>query len=447
MARPQLTYPRLFPVVARLALVLAAVLTLARPVLADTFEKRIVGYFVQWGIYARDYEPADIPAQSLTHINYAFMAVNAETGAIYSYDSWADFQKVFGAKNGLPAQTWDQSSANQAGNFGRLRDLKALYPHVKVLLSVGGWTLSGPFPTVAANAAKRQAFAASAAEWVSSRGFDGIDIDWEYPSQTDSDNFTALIEATREALDARGLADGKTYLLTVAAPAGPSNIAVWNLPRLAAALDWINIMTYDYHGGWDSITGHLAPLYANPADPAADKATWNAAWAVQAYLDGGVPAAKLHLGIPFYGRSWEAVPAANNGLFQSGQAGPGLGVAGNWENGVLDYWKVLEIAQDGNHAVSFDEAARAPSLYGANLSSGLSSGGLFVTFENTASLAEKLSAAKSLGLGGVMFWELSGDVRDVTDADSLLGVMARTFKTTAGGAAAASPLMLLLLDS
>jgi chitinase len=433
--------------VARFALVLAAVFALARPALADTFEKRIVGYFVQWGIYARDYEPADIPAQSLTHINYAFMAVNAETGAIYSYDSWADFQKVFGAKNGLPAQTWDQSSANQAGNFGRLRDLKALYPHVKVLLSVGGWTLSGPFPTVAANAAKRQAFAASAAEWVSSRGFDGIDIDWEYPSQTDSDNFTALIEATREALDARGLADGKTYLLTVAAPAGPSNIAVWNLPRLAAALDWINIMTYDYHGGWDSITGHLAPLYANPADPAADKATWNAAWAVQAYLDGGVPAAKLHLGIPFYGRSWEAVPATNNGLFQSGQAGPGLGVAGNWENGVLDYWKVLEIAQDGNHAALFDEAARAPYLYGANLSSGLSSGGLFVTFESAASLAEKLSAAKSLGLGGVMFWELSGDVRDVTDADSLLGVMARTFKTTAGGAAATSPLMLLLLDS
>ncbi|MEF3697220.1 glycoside hydrolase family 18 protein [Desulfolutivibrio sp.] len=432
------------PLGARFFLALAFLCCLSAPVHAGSFNSRIVGYFVQWGIYARDYEPADIPAQILTHINYAFMAVNAETGQLSSYDAWADLQKVFAAKNGLPAQTWDQSAANLAGNFGRLRDLKALYPHMKVLLSVGGWTLSGPFPAVAADAAKRQAFAASAADWVSGQGFDGIDIDWEYPSLADRDNFSALIEATRQALDAKGLADGKTYLLTVAAPAGPSNMAVWDLARLAPSLDWFNIMTYDYHGGWDATTGHLAPLYENPADPSADRATWNADWAVQAYLAGGVPAQKIHLGIPFYGRSWEAVPATDNGLFQSGQAGPNLGVAGNWENGVLDYWKAMDIARDGSHAVNFDTAARAPFIYGANLSSGLASGGLFVTFENTASLTEKLARAKTLGLGGVMFWELSGDVRDVTDADSLLGLMARTLTTDA--AATSMPWLMLLLD-
>lgn len=432
------------PVAALSLLALAFFCCLSVTAHAEGFNKRIVGYFAQWGIYASEYEPADIPAQSLTHINYAFMAVNAETGQISSYDTWADLQKVFAAKNGLPAQTQDQSAANLAGNFGRLRDLKALYPHVKVLLSVGGWTLSGPFPAVAADAVKRQAFAASAADWVSGQGFDGIDIDWEYPSLADRDNFSALIEATRQALDARGLADGKTYLLTVAAPAGPSNMAVWDLARLAASLDWFNIMTYDYHGGWDATTGHLAPLYENPADPSPDRAVWNADWAVQAYLAGGVPAHKINLGIPFYGRSWEAVPATDNGLFQSGQAGPNLGVAGNWENGVLDYWKAMDIARDGNHAVNFDAAARASFIYGANLSSGLSSGGLFVTFENTASLSEKLALTKTLGLGGVMFWELSGDIRDVTNADSLLGLMARTFATDSS--ATSMPWLMLLLD-
>ncbi len=276
----------------------------ARPAPAAAYSKRIIGYFVQWAVYARGYEPADIPADKLTHVNYAFLAVNAATGQLYSIDTYADFQKVFPAKNGLPAQTWDQSAANAAGNFGRLRDVKALHPDLKVLLSVGGWTLSSPFP------------------------------------------------------------------------------------------------------------------------------------AVGAYLEAGVPAAKLAMGIPFYGRSWETVPATDHGLFQSGLAGPSQGTDGNWENGVFDYWKVVELAATSGYTAFTDPLSQVPFLYGPNLSSWRTAGGLFVTYESPASLAGKLALIQDRGLGGVMFWELSGDVRDVADSASLLGLMAKAFASgsTSGGA-------------
>ncbi|WP_428563916.1 MAG: glycoside hydrolase family 18 protein [Solidesulfovibrio sp. DCME] len=436
---------------ARIALLALALAALAGPTPsapAATFSKRIIGYFVQWAVYARDYEPADIPADKLTHVNYAFLAVNAATGQLFSIDAYADFQKAFPAKNGLPAQTWDQSAANAAGNFGRLRDLKALYPDLKVLVSVGGWTLSTPFPTVAGSETLRAAFAASCADWVSAQGLDGIDIDWEYPGTDDKANFTALVAATRAALDAKGQADGKAYLLTLAAPAAASRIAAWDLPALAAAVDGINLMTYDYNGGWQDVTGHVAPLYDNPAgpclDPCTSTATWNVDWAVGAYLEAGVPAAKLAMGIPFYGRSWETVPATDNGLFQPGVAGPSQGTGGNWESGVFDYWKVVELAAASGYTASTDPLSQAPSLYGPNITSGRTTGGLFVTYESTASLAKKLAQVQGRGLGGVMFWELSGDVRDAADASSLLGLMARTF---GGGSASgkAQPWQLLLL--
>lgn len=412
----------------------------ARPAPAAAYSKRIIGYFVQWAVYARGYEPADIPADKLTHVNYAFLAVNAATGQLYSIDTYADFQKVFPAKNGLPAQTWDQSAANAAGNFGRLRDVKALHPDLKVLLSVGGWTLSSPFPAVAASETLRAAFAASCADWVSAQGLDGIDIDWEYPGADDKANFTALVAATRAALDAKGQADGRTYLLTLAAPAAASRIAAWDLPALSAAVDGINLMTYDYNGGWQDVTGHVAPLFDNPAgpclDPCTGTATWNVDWAVGAYLEAGVPAAKLALGIPFYGRSWETVPATDHGLFQSGLAGPSQGTDGNWENGVFDYWKVVELAATSGYTAFTDPLSQVPFLYGPNLSSWRTAGGLFVTYESTQSLARKLALVASRGLGGVMFWELSGDVRDAADASSLLGLMARTFAngSASGGA-------------
>lgn len=404
--------------------------------------RRVIGYYVQWATYARNYEPADIPAAQLTHINYAFVEIR-DTGELYSIDPTADFKKVYPAKNGLPAQTAEQATNLRAGNFGRLRDLKAIHPHLKVLLALGGWGWAGSFSTVAADAGKRAVFAASCAAWVADQGLDGIDIDWEYPGAADRDHCTALLQAVRSSLNALGQKNGKTYYLSVATPASEASLAGFDLPQVAALVDWVNLMTYDYHGtGSEATTGFNAPLYADPTDPSPSRDTFNVNWTVNAYLSRGVPAGKLILGLPLYGRSWEAVPDINHGLFQNGQKGPNTGTAGNWEAGVFDYWRVVQLSQDGQHQRYWNDSSKVPFLYGPNLSPGLS-GGMFVSYDDPQSITAKLDYLENQGLGGAMFWELSGDVRDPADPNSLVGLASCTL---AGKAGVAEMLLLLLSD-
>jgi chitinase len=424
-----------------LSLAILILLAPALAVCAQAASRRVIGYYVQWATYARNYEPADIPAAKLTHINYAFVEVR-NSGELYSIDEYADFQKVYPAKNGLPAQTEAQSEQNLAGNFGRLRDLKTLYPRLKVLISLGGWGWDGPFSVVAADPARRAVFAASCAAWVKEQGMDGIDIDWEFPVPSEKADFTALLQAVRQALLDQGQLDGKTYLLTVAAPAGPSSMAGYDIAALASIVDWFNLMTYDYHGStWDSTTGFNAPLYADPGDPSPQKATLNIDWTVNAYLSGGAPAGQLILGLPLYGRSWEVVADVNHGLYQTGQAGPNTGTNGNWENGVIDYWRVLQLAQGGSYSRYWNSGSLVPFLYGPNITVGLT-GGMFLSYDDPQSVREKVSYLKSKNLGGAMFWELSGDVHNAADPDSLVGLVAQALLI-----APVNPGVLLLLLS
>src|SRR5690606_28352694 len=163
--------------------------------------------------------------------------------------------------------------------------------------------------------------------------FDGIDIDWEYPvacgiacgRPEDDANFTALLAEFRRQLDQvrPGL------LLTVAVGAGVDKVRVTSPGQYHQYLDYINVMTYDFHGGWDSRTNHHSALFASPADPSTgDTAFYNSDGAIQAFLDRGVPASKLNLGIGVYGRGWTGVPGGDNGLYQSGSAAPRTYAAG-----------------------------------------------------------------------------------------------------------------------
>ncbi|MDQ7825905.1 MAG: glycosyl hydrolase family 18 protein [Candidatus Eremiobacteraeota bacterium] len=389
--------------------------------------KRAVAYFVSWGIYDRNYQVTDIPADSVTHINYAFFTIDPAGSTVQLFDPWADTQKVFtGAQDkGFPDQTWDESAQGEAGNLGRLRQLKKIHPHVKTMMSVGGWTLSYLFPPVARADSSRKAFASSCVSLMKRHDFDGIDIDWEYPAASDRASFILLMEELRAQLDARGALDGRHYLLSFAAPAGSANIANLDLPGLARAVDFINVMTYDFHGGWENVTNHHSPLSMNPQDPSAGRHELNTTWTVSAYLSGGVPAEKLGLGVPFYGRAWEGVAAAGNGLFQPGPSLPATNTPGNWEAGMLDYWRIHQLLEaSSDYTRYWDSAANAPWLYGKNLS-GRAGGGMFVTYEDTESLSGKISLIKSRGLGGIMFWELSGDIKNSGDPHSLIFTIGR----------------------
>ena len=192
--------------------------------MSDTFSAqtlRLIGYFPASAIHAQNYHVADIPAGLLSHVIYAFANVTAAGDCV------------------------SVNAKDDAVNFPQLLELKVSYPQLLVLISVGGASHSTSFSAVSAATATRAHFVQSCVQFMTQNGFDGIDIDWEFPGPADSANFTALLQELRNQLDAQGAADGRTYLLTIAAPAGPSHIANIQLALIHPLLDWINLMNLD----------------------------------------------------------------------------------------------------------------------------------------------------------------------------------------------------------
>lgn len=359
---------------------------------ADGTGMRRVAYFTSWSAYARGLGIGDMDPNLLTHVNFAFANVSDE-GEILVGDSWADTEMVYGD------DTWDQAGIK--GHFGQIRKIKKQYPHLKFLISVGGWTWSGNFSETAASENGRKRFADSAVDFLTRYGFDGIDIDWEFPVEggngithrpEDGHNYTLLLQEVRAALERQGEKDGVHYLLTVAGGPNVSFARNTGLVEMMKYLDFMNIMTYDYHGAWESRTGYNAPLYASDGLSVSDT--------VDAYLNAGAAPEKLNLGLAFYGRGWGNTQGA--GPEQSGTAlnGTGYGL-GTWEGGVFDYWDIRTNYEGKNGYVRYyDEQARVPYL---------SDGSTFISYDDMQSIREKLSYARDKKLGGVMFWEFSGD--------------------------------------
>ena len=354
---------------------------------------KVVAYYTGWSTYARNYQVTDIPAAKVTHLNYAF--ANVSNGQCVLGDSYADTDKFF------PGDSWDTGALR--GNFNQLIKLKAKYPALKTLISVGGWTWSANFSAAASTNASRTLFAKSCADFMEKYGFDGIDIDWEYPVSgglqngvaADKANYTLLMQALRAELDRREALRGRDFLLTIAAPAGPATLANLDKPGLAATLDWINLMTYDYNGAWDKATGHNAALYRSASDNG--PTGWDVDSTVRAYLNAGVPAKKLVLGVPFYGRGWTGVTPGSNGtgLYSTG-TGPSTGT---WEAGILDY---DDLAANSIPKMTryWDSTSQVPYLW---------DGTTFISYDDPQSIRAKAAYINSKGLGGAMFWELSGD--------------------------------------
>lgn len=366
----------------------------------------IVGYYPEWGIYERKFNVADAPAEALDVINYAF--ANIKDGKIALSDPWADVQKPFPG---------DAEALAVKGNFHQLVKLKARNRKLKSLISIGGWTLSGKFSDVALTDTSRRKFSRSVVDFCKRYGFDGADIDWEYPGggglasnksrPADPHNFSLLLARLRADFDAQGVREGRKYYLSAALPAGNEQIRSLEIDAIARSLDWANLMTYDFHGGQDATTNHQAPVYgAESVDGA-----------VGSYLKAGMPAGKLNLGIPAYGRSWKDVGVVNHGLFQRARGVP----KGSWDDtGVFDYKDLLRKEKTAAWTRYWDSAAQAPWLYAPTLN-----GGTFVTFEDNRSLVYKLDYLQRKGLGGLMLWDLSSDSAD--PASSLVLAARRRF--------------------
>ena len=283
----------------------------------------VVAYFIEWGVYARDFDPHDMPVDYLSTILYSFIKFEGDnttandecenctfSGAVAIADTWAALDKPFywpGAEEYYADQAETEEELAEVlaekadmtgrGIFQQFWLLKQKFPRLQTCLSVGGWTFSRPFPLVASDPAKRAVFAESIVDMAVEYHFDCIDIDWEFPgkaggdrvathdgvatydldgdgispfvdpSPADADYFVALIAELRAEIDSR--AEAKHIEINSAVYTSSEGMALMNYGAFADDLDGIHMMTYDYYGAWDPHTGLQAALYAN-TDPVSD---------------------------------------------------------------------------------------------------------------------------------------------------------------------------------
>ncbi|MEF9906428.1 glycoside hydrolase family 18 chitinase [Streptomyces sp. P9-A2] len=355
-------------------------------------DKVKLGYFTEWGVYGRNYHVKNLvtsgSAAKITHINYAFG--NVVNGQCKLDDAYAATDKAYTADQSVSgtADGWDQPLR---GNFNQLRQLKAKYPHIKVLYSFGGWTYSGGFGQAAQNPA---AFAKSCKGVVEDPRwadvFDGIDIDWEYPNACGLTCDTSGPAAFKNLSQALRAEFGKDYLVTAAITADGSSggkIDAADYGGAAQYLDWYNVMTYDYFGAFDK-DGPTAPHSPLTSYNGIPQDGFNSAAAISKLKAKGVPASKLLLGIGFYGRGWTGVTQAAPGGAATGPA------PGTYEAGIEDY-KILKNTCPATGTVAGTAYAHC--------------GGNWWSYDTPATIAGKMSWAKNQGLGGAFFWEFSGD--------------------------------------
>jgi chitinase len=354
--------------------------------------KKVVGYFVEWGVYQRNYHVKNIDtsgsAAKMTHILYAFG--NPSGGRCGVYDSFADYEKAYTAAESVDgvADTWDQPLR---GSFNQLRKLKKKYPHLKILWSFGGWTLSSGFTQAAQNP---QAFAESCYNLVEDPRwadvFDGIDIDWEYPNACGVSCDTSGQNAFKDVIAALRTRFGSNNLVTAAITADGTNGGKIDATDYAGAvqnLDWMMPMTYDYFGAFNpqGPTAPHSPLTNYAGIPTQN---FHADAAIQKLKGKGIPASKLLLGVGFYGRGWSGVTQAAPG---GSATGPGTGT---FEQGIEDY-KVLK--------------GRCPITGTIGGTAYAKCGNEWWGYDTPATIGGKMQYANNQGLGGAFFWELSGD--------------------------------------
>lgn len=370
-----------------------------------------ITYYTSWSALPaeRNFYPSDLDVSQITHINYAFADL-----------CWKKFGSTVRACEDpkVPLQNryvYDGEMIlgdpeKDFENFQAFESVKAANPHLKLMISVGGWSWSNHFSNMAKTEETRRAFANSAVDFLREYKFDGLDIDWEYPVEggeddnsrgpEDTENFTLLMKTVREALDAAGSEDGKYYLLTIASGQGDNFVKNADLANSVTYLDFINIMTYDYSGSWETLGHHNAPLFFDQKHPrAASSAPRNhVLGGLLGHLNGGVPTHKLIAGVPYYGKGWDDCPPT--GQYQTCKGGSALKT---WEAGVFDFSDLENNYIDKNgYKRYWNESAKVPYLYNEQNK-------VFITYNDKDTMKYTASIVKSLDIAGVMSWDISGD--------------------------------------
>jgi chitinase len=398
----------------------------------QTSGKVIGAYFVEWGVYLREYTVDLIPIPNLTHLLYGFIPMCGGDGIndslkeipnsfealqrscagredfkVAIHDPWAAVQKP---QKGLTA--WDEP---YKGNFGQLMMLKRARPDLKVLPSIGGWTLSDPFFFLH-DKVKRERFVDSVREFLLTwKFFDGVDLDWEFPGgkganpnlgdPTDGEVYVQLLKEVREMLDQLSVETGRKYELSSAISGGWDKIDVVNYKEAQQYMDHIFVMSYDFKGGWSNDDlGHQTALYAPSWNP---NEKYTTDYGIKTLLNQGVEPEKLVVGVAMYGRGWTGVhDYVGSNPFTGKATGP---VEGTWEQGVVDYREIDHDIHSGVCEYFYDDDAKAPYVFTAST-------GDLVTYDDAKSAVEKAKYVKNNNLGGLFSWEIDADNGDILNA-------------------------------
>lgn len=366
-------------------------------------KKRIVGYYTSW--QKRKIHAAHL--KRLTHVIYAFMEMQA------------DGNVLIGSADRATSEDPEKDKEVTIERLERLMDLASYFPHLKVMFAVGGWANSQYFSRMAASPDSRIKFIGSIIKLIEEYGFDGVDIDWEYPvtgganegTPADKKNYVTLMQELRTALDnfASRVSRKEKFLISFASAAGQWTLDPgYDLPGLLKYADFVNVMSYDFFGAWESkwgaYTGPPAPLFFGMPPRFSGKT--NTDWTMKYYACKTKMPHKINMGVPFYGRFWKNVgdpvdksdsmwrlAQSVNGKFEGGYS--------PWNDIETDY---LDNSQFEKH---FHEKSKTPYAWNPTTKT-------FLGYEDEVSLTHKKNYAVDKNIGGLMIWALEQDDDDLT---------------------------------
>ncbi|XP_031766318.2 mucin-5AC isoform X3 [Galleria mellonella] len=395
---------------------LVVVVTLATS--AQASEPRVVCYYTNWSVYrpgTAKFNPQNINPYLCTHLIYAFGAFTKEN-TLKPFDKYQDIEK---------------------GGYAKFTGLKTYNKNLKTLLAIGGWNEgSTRFSPMVASRERRKEFVRNAIKFLRQNRFDGLDLDWEYPAfrdggkPKDRDNYAKLVKELREEFEKESEKTGKPrLLLTMAVPAGIEYIQKgFDVKTLNKYLDWMNLLTYDYHSAFEPAVNHHAPLFPleEPNEYSTDNEL-NIDYTIKFYIENGADPNKLVLGIPTYGRSYTLF---NPDAVEIGSPADGPGEQGDAtrEKGYLAYYEICEALkpkekkrsvrqnddeddeeEDSEESTEVDEPWTVMYPNPNAMGPVAFKGNQWVGYDDVEIVKKKAEYVAENGLGGIMFWSIDND--------------------------------------